>query len=71
MLKSSNYKTKPIKQIAGLPYVRVARLSIETRGFPSLPFDRFGFILFRILFPRTNYILKDNHRSREQRGITC
>lgn len=29
---------------AGLPYSKAARLSPETRSFPSLPSGRFGFI---------------------------
>ena len=33
---------------AELPFPKAARLSVETRGFPSLSCDKFGFILYQI-----------------------
>ena len=40
-----------VNEKAELPFLKAARLSIETRDFPSLSYDRFGFILFLIFFP--------------------
>jgi len=34
------------KQKAEPPFPKAARLSFETRGFPSLSYDKFGFISF-------------------------
>ena len=35
------------KQKAELPFLKAARLSIEIRSFPSLPYGRFGFICIK------------------------
>lgn len=36
------------KQIAKTPFHKAARLSVGTRSFPYLPFDRVGFVLCQL-----------------------
>jgi len=37
---------EPVIKIAELPFLKAVRLSVETRDFPSLSCDKFGFISF-------------------------
>ena len=45
LFKLYRYLAVAIKKIAGMPLChRQPGYLLETRGFPSLPFDRFGFV---------------------------
>jgi hypothetical protein len=48
----------PEKQKAEPPFLKAARLSSKTRGFPSLPFSRFGFVCYQLNRNLTHLILR-------------
>jgi len=57
---------------AELPHSKAARLSVETRSFPSLPLGRFGFVSCQsnYSFGLLYFISRPDSESRQQRGTS-